>query len=229
MPIANAAETDLLNLLMKNIAFANVGNSGGIQPSSVAGSLFVALHTADPGEAGDQTTSEATYTNYARVAVARSGAGWTVAGDQVSNTSLIGFPACGVTGNTITHWSVGLVTSGASEILFYGALSALTPEAFTALASSDVVTSPNMSFAVNDNVTFYAREGGSLPGGITEGVVYFIKTASGSSYTISTTLGGSTLDITSDGAGLLQKVVPLIVNNGITPQFSAGQLVVTLG
>lgn len=229
MPIANAAETDLLKLLMQNTNFANLGDATGVRGSTTAGSLFVALHTASPGEAGDQTTNEANYTNYARVAVARSAGGWTVAGDQVSNAALISFPACGASGNTITHWSAGVATSGASEILFYGALSAVTPEAFTAVASTDLVTSPNMSFAVDDRVTFYAREGGSLPTGITEGTVYWIKTVSGNTYTISTTQGGATLDITADGAGLIQKVVPLIVSNGITPQFAIGQLVVTIG
>ena len=38
--------------------------------SSVAGSLYVSLHTADPGVGGGQNTNEATYSGYARVAVA---------------------------------------------------------------------------------------------------------------------------------------------------------------
>lgn len=86
--------------------------------------LFVALHTADPGEAGDQTTSEATYTGYARVSVPRDGTGWTVSGNQASNTAEITFPECTGGTNTITHVSVGLVTSGASQILYKGALTA---------------------------------------------------------------------------------------------------------
>lgn len=86
--------------------------------------LFVALHTADPGEAGDQTTSEATYTGYARVSVARDSGGWTVAGNQASNTAEITFPECTAGSNTITHVSVGLVISGASQILYKGALTA---------------------------------------------------------------------------------------------------------
>jgi hypothetical protein len=86
--------------------------------------LFVALHTADPGEAGDQTTSEATYTSYSRVSVARDAGGWTVSGNQASNTAEITFPECTGGSNTITHVSVGLVTSGASQILYKGALTA---------------------------------------------------------------------------------------------------------
>ena len=95
--------------------------------------LFVALHTADPGEAGDQTTSEATYTGYARVSVSRDGAGWTVSGNQASNTAEITFPECTGGSNTLTHFSVGLVTSGASQILYKGALTA-------SLAISNLIT-----------------------------------------------------------------------------------------
>ncbi len=95
--------------------------------------LYVALHTADPGEAGDQTTSEATYTGYARVAVSRDNSGWTVAGNQASNTAEITFPECTGGSNTLTHFSVGLVTSGASQILYKGALTA-------SLAISNLIT-----------------------------------------------------------------------------------------
>jgi hypothetical protein len=69
---------EILKLLFQNDAFANVGDAGGLQPSATAGNLYISLHTADPGADGDQTTSECAYTSYARVAVARSGAGWTV-------------------------------------------------------------------------------------------------------------------------------------------------------
>ncbi len=95
--------------------------------------LFVALHTADPGEAGDQTTSEATYTGYARVSVSRDGAGWTVSGNQASNTAEITFPECTGGTNTLTHFSIGLVVSGASQILYKGALTA-------SLAISNLIT-----------------------------------------------------------------------------------------
>lgn len=127
MSASNAAENSLLLLLFQNTAFANVGNAGGLLPSSVAGSLFVALHTADPGEAGDQTTSEATYTGYARVGVARSSGGWTVSGTaptQAANAAAVGFAACTAGSNTITHFSIGLVTSGASVIVASGVLTA---------------------------------------------------------------------------------------------------------
>jgi hypothetical protein len=127
MSLSNASESDILKLIFQNVNFANVGDATGLRGSTTAGSFFIALHTADPGEAGDQTTSEATFTGYARVAVARSSGGWTVSGTaptQVANAAAINFALCTAGSNTITFFSVGVVTSGASEIVCSGALTA---------------------------------------------------------------------------------------------------------
>lgn len=123
MSKSNTFENDILQLLFNNVDIADIGDAGGIQNSAAAGSLYVALHTSDPGEAGDATTNETAYTDYARVAVARTGGGWTVSGSSVNNTAQITFPQCGVTGATITHASITTAASGASKILYSGALS----------------------------------------------------------------------------------------------------------
>lgn len=115
-------ENSMLLLFFNNTDFANIGDAGGLQNSAAAGSLYVSLHTGDPGEAGNQSTSEATYTSYARVAVARSGAGWTVSGGAVSNAAAITFPACTGGSNTITHFGIGTDPSGAGTLLYSGAL-----------------------------------------------------------------------------------------------------------
>lgn len=135
MSKSNTFETSLLQLIFNNSNIANLGDATGVRGSSTAGSVYVSLHTADPGEAGTQATSEATYTSYSRVAVARSGAGWTVSGNAVSNAAAITFPACTGGTNTITHFSVGLEASGSTVVLYKGALSSslavstgITPE-----------------------------------------------------------------------------------------------------
>ena len=102
MSKSNSFENSLLLLLFNNTDIANIGDAAGLQNSAVAGSLYLALHTGDPGEAGDQTTNECAYTSYDRVAVARSGAGWTVAGNSVSNAALAQFPECTGGSETIT-------------------------------------------------------------------------------------------------------------------------------
>ena len=122
MSKGNTFENDLLQLIFNNVDIADIGDAGGLQNSATAGSLYVALHTSDPGEAGTAATNETAYTNYARQAVARSGAGWTVSTNTATNASQITFPQCGVTGATITHVSITTASSGSSKILYSGAL-----------------------------------------------------------------------------------------------------------
>lgn len=124
MSKSNVAETALLSLVFNNTDWANIGDAGGLQNSAAAGSLYVALHTADPGDAGTAATSECAYGSYARQAVARSGAGWTVSGDTASNAALIQFPQCSSGSETITYVSITTAVSGTSDILWSGALSA---------------------------------------------------------------------------------------------------------
>jgi hypothetical protein len=124
MSMSNAAEAALLDLMFLNTDWAGVGDAGGLQNSAAAGSFYIALHTGDPGEAGNQTTSEATYTSYARVAVARSGAGWSRTGPTVENAALVQFPQCTGGSNTLTYFSIGTDSSGAGQIVLSGALSA---------------------------------------------------------------------------------------------------------
>lgn len=129
MSKGNTFENDFLQLLFNNVDIADIGDAGGIQNSATAGSLYVALHTADPGEAGTAATNETAYTNYARVAVARTAGGWTVSGNAVNNTAQVTFPQCGVTGATLTYGSITTASSGASKIIYSGALSTSLPVA----------------------------------------------------------------------------------------------------
>ena len=105
MSMTNTFETDVLTLLFNNTNIADLGDATGVQGSGAPGSLYVALLTADPTEAGTQT-NEATFGAYARVAVARSGAGWTVAGNNVSNAAAITFAECTSGSETITHFAI---------------------------------------------------------------------------------------------------------------------------
>lgn len=124
MSASNAFENAIALLIFNNTNAANIGDATGLRGSTTAGSLYVSLHTADPGESGSQTSNETSYTNYARVAVARSGSGWTVSGSNTSNTSTVSFPTCGATGATITHFGIGTDSSGSGNLLFSGALTA---------------------------------------------------------------------------------------------------------
>ncbi len=121
---SNTFENDILLLIFNNVDIADIGDAAGLQNSATAGSLYLALHTGDPGEAGTQTTSESAYGSYARVAVARTVGGWTVAGNTASNAALAQFPECSSGSETITHVSIGVASAGAGKILYKGALTA---------------------------------------------------------------------------------------------------------
>jgi hypothetical protein len=121
MSKGNTFENDLMKLFFQGTAIANLADNAASSPNT---NLYVSLHTADPGEAGDQTTSEASYTGYARVAVARTSGGWTVTNNSVTNAAAITFPQCTGGSNTISHFAVGTASSGAGKILYKGALTA---------------------------------------------------------------------------------------------------------
>lgn len=119
MSKSDTFENQLLQLIFNGTAIANLAQNG-VAPLA---DLFVALHTADPGEAGTQTTSEVVYTGYARVAVARTAGGWVVTGNSVSPVANIEFGEMTAgTPNTATHASIGTAASGAGTILYRGAL-----------------------------------------------------------------------------------------------------------
>lgn len=110
---ANAALEHILN----NAAWANIGDAAGL-PAGTAGSLWVSLHTADPGVAGDQTTSEIAYTGYGRVAVARDGTKWTVAAGAATNAAIIAFGACAAGSGTATYAGIGTANAGAGHLVY---------------------------------------------------------------------------------------------------------------
>ena len=121
MTIANATENSILNLIFNATAWANYADNAAGTPQT---NISIGLHTADPGEAGDMTSAEAAYTNYARQNVARSSGGWTVStAGSTSPVANIDFPSSGAAGATITHWSTGKTGGGAAAVLWSGAIS----------------------------------------------------------------------------------------------------------
>ena len=118
MSKSNAFETDILELFFNATALADLAEN---DTSSPAANLFVSLHTGDPGEAGTQATSETAYTGYARVAVARTANGWTVANGVVNPANNIDFGECTASpGNAITHFALGTNgTAGQAGYLMY--------------------------------------------------------------------------------------------------------------
>lgn len=121
MPKSTPFSNDLVALIFNAIPISNIADNAASSPLT---NLFVSLHTANPGVGGSQLTSETAYTNYARIPIARSVGGWSVAAASANNVALAQFPQCGATGSTITHVAIGTALTGAGKVLYAGPLSA---------------------------------------------------------------------------------------------------------
>lgn len=120
MSISNATESAILKLVYNATAWALYADNTATTPQT---NIAVALHTADPADAGTMATSETTYTSYARASVARTTGGWTETSGSVSPAANIDFAAgTGGTG-TVTHFSTGATGGGAAAILWSGTVS----------------------------------------------------------------------------------------------------------
>lgn len=121
MSKSNSFENSLLLLVFNNTNIANVGDATGLRGSTTTGSLYLSLHTSDPGEAGSQNTNEISYTGYARQGLARTNTNFSITTNVMSLNVNVDFPeSTGGTGGTVTHFGVGTDSSGAGTLLYSG-------------------------------------------------------------------------------------------------------------
>lgn len=116
MSKGDAFETALLQLILGGKTWSNIANA-----STASTTIWVGLHTSDPGDSGTQASNETSYGGYARIATDRTTAMWHAASGSVSPTASITFPtATSTTTHTITHFTVGLSSSGAGTVFYNG-------------------------------------------------------------------------------------------------------------
>lgn len=121
MPKSTLTCNSILALIFNATAWADIAENDSSTPAT---NLYLSLHTADPGVGNSQLTNETTYTNYARIAIARTTGGWDVpASGATQNAALAQFAQCGASGATLTHVAIGTASSGAGTVLYAGALS----------------------------------------------------------------------------------------------------------
>lgn len=117
MSMGDTSETAVLALIFNATAWANYADNAASTPQT---QIALGLHTADPGDSGTMSTSETTYTSYARAAVNRNSGGWTVTGGSVSPVANIDFAAGTGGSGTVTHFTTGKTGGGAAAILVSG-------------------------------------------------------------------------------------------------------------
>lgn len=118
MPKSTSYSNSFLNLTFQATTITGIAQNAGTSPLT---NLYVSLHTANPGVGGSQTTSEAAYTGYARVAVARTSSGWTTAtSGSVNPAAAINFPAATGGSETETYFAIGTAATGTGVVLYVG-------------------------------------------------------------------------------------------------------------
>lgn len=110
-------ENSILGLLFNATPISQIAINASSTPLT---SLWVSLHTADPGETGTQGTSEASYAGYTRISVARTTAGWVVTGNSVSPVATITYgTATSTSTGTLTHFGCGASSASTGGALYY--------------------------------------------------------------------------------------------------------------
>ncbi|SRR6266576_2281613 len=111
-------DNDLLKLIFNATPIAQIADNAAV---SALTNLYFSLHTGDPGIGGNQTTLEAAYTSYTRVAVARTASGFVVTGNSAVLAGPVAFPTpSGGAGEMDTFFAVGTAGSGTGKILYRG-------------------------------------------------------------------------------------------------------------
>ncbi len=120
MSASDNFEADLILGFFNATAWANVFDNAASSPVT---NWQLGLHTASPGESGNQTSNEIAYTSYARVAKARTSGGFTCSTNSASLASNADFPAGTGGSGTATDFSIGNSSSGTGRLQISGSIS----------------------------------------------------------------------------------------------------------
>lgn len=179
---------------------------------------FLSLHTDFPGQnqANEITGGSPAY---ARKAVTFASA---ASGSKASSDS----QAFDVSASSTVRW-IGYsdaVTAGNGR----GASpNGAVPKEFIVDASADTINMPAQPYADTNKIVFY---GGTPPGGITEGVIYFVRDSATDSFKVAATSGGSAIDLTSqaDPGVVCSKIVEETFGSQGTFTLATGAAVIAL-
>lgn len=167
--------------------------------TSIADIDLASLHTDYPGTTGANEVAGGSPA-YAQQAIT-----WNAAsGGSKDNDAN---PVFDVPASTTVYW-LGLwdgATYRGCMPLGGGAL-----KGFQGEDSTDVLTADNHGFTDGQTVVLW---GDALPTGLAEGTVYFVRDATTDTLKLAATSGGAAIDLTTDGQGQIQRIVPEAFNS----------------
>lgn len=171
------------------------------------------------------TVTEAAYTGYARVAVTFAAAADTspAGGRERSNNAILTFPAN--TGANEDQIAYGVYSASTAGTLYgIGLLDTDAPIIGTADAADLITTQAVHGLSTDQRVFVLAAPGALLPAGLAEGTAYFVL-ATGlttTAFKLSTTSGGTAVDITAGGAAMFIPYTAVTIATGATPSIASG-------
>lgn len=194
-------------------------------------SPYVGLFTAiSDWRAG--TVTEAAYTGYGTRPLASFGAPANTTptgGRQIANDAVVTFPTCTAGPEDIIGWGLYPASTGGTVRMLSG-MGADPPIAGTVDTADLITTQTAHGLVADQRVWALAAPGMGLATGLTENTLYYVL-ASGltsTAFKVSTSSGGSAVDITAGGAALFIPVIPVSVAVSATPEFAASTLVVQI-
>jgi hypothetical protein len=170
-----------------------------LDEAQAAGAKFGSLHSVYSSTGANELTG-------GTPAYARKAATWAAAasGSKATSASMVFDVGAGATVRWIGFWDA----STAGTFLLMTPNNGGTPQQFVVPdITADILECVGHGFVNNDSVVVWAGSGDPLPGGLTEGTVYFVINATTDDLQLSATSGGASVSITSVGAGQLQKIV----------------------
>jgi hypothetical protein len=177
------------------------------------------------------TVTEAAYTGYGtRPAITYGSAADTspVGGRQKSNTGAVTFPQN--TGSNEDQIGYGIWSAATAGTLHAIGLLDTDPPILGVGRTDDTVEAIAHGLQTDQRVYVLAAPGAQIPTGLSENTAYFVL-ASGLTadlFKLSTTSGGSAIDITVGGASLFCPYKAVTVATNATPEFAIGAIVVQI-
>lgn len=202
----------------KALADYGMGGANPTRPTSRLLHLYTTLPSKT--DSGGVEVSTGVWTNYAAVTTTFDAASLAHPA-ATANTGAADFGTAATTGNVILAGYA--VRDHLGNGWYRGTLGG-TQQTFTADASTDVVTAAAHGYNDGDPVVLEElRIGASLPTGLSEGVIYYVRDRTTGTFKLAATPGGTAIDITAAGSGGFVRSCA-IVQNGNPISFPAGDL-----
>lgn len=168
----------------------------------------LSLHNADPGLTG---TNEVTGGGYARQTPVY-GAPASSQSTLTTPVSFLNMPA-----GLVSH--VGIWSSDGTPVFLFGGILGTNPRTFVSDdAASELLKSPAHGLTAGTTVRLIAPTVGALPGGLNATTLYYVIAANLTvdRFQLALTLGGTAIDLTSVGQGLIYADGSKTLNSGDT-------------